>query len=303
MHVLALGSHVAYLIFLAHFLLWPPDRASTNVQSYLRIIGRYEVGLVLFSIANVTFVPFNASFLYWVVLAAFLLPFPSLPQPEDGFFDVLSTVFALHIWGLQIPSPISPLLIYDLPKSIPLAEFVHRSIMGGLTPTLFYFGPALIVSILLLSFSLDGDYVWLVQSLLESTSLGIPAPMETRSVFLVIVFVIASGLVFSIFATTVAVAASSYPFQTSSNTWDRFGAEIGHRSRVVAVSACAMFSEPYLYPPPFNLLHAIFIVPLDFCARMSGRSVGWVKMLDVGLWRLVVLPFSVAAFVVSKVLG
>ncbi|KAF5337255.1 hypothetical protein D9611_003350 [Ephemerocybe angulata] len=297
-HLLALASHLAYLYLLAQFLIDPPGRVIGNLYAF-PISPPWD--LVILTISNLAFVGTPANTLYLVSLSALVLPFPWLPELGDGFFDILLLTFTLHIWTLHRPSFISPLYLTDLSKSVPLAGFVQKS-FNGIFPSLFYFGPAFIISIVLLSISLEDDeYLRSAQTFMSSLSLTMPAPMETRGAFLITAFVVLLGLLFSIFATTVALP-SVRTSATPKNAWDRFGVDTGRWARSVSVFTCSAYDGQYLYPPPFNFLRAVLVVPLDYVVRRLRRSSSWVETLDIYLWRITVLPFLLLAFVVSKVL-
>ena len=300
-HLLALTSHLAYIFLLAHYLLYPPGRVSTDVYTYCQDVHPHSIGLFVFALANALFVPTPYNYLYLTSLASLALPFPGLPQPGDGFFDILLLVFALHILTLHRPFTSSLLYIRELSSSIPLAGFVHRSLIDGLAPSLFYFGVPFVASTVLLSLSLDGDFFRAAAVPFTSLSWAIPAPMETRNTFLGIVLVILLGLFFSIFATTIA-APTARASRTSPSPWDRYGTDIGYWTRSVAVSVCSQYDQPYLYPPPFNVLRLVIVSPLQLLLKWSGQSSDLLKSVDQYVWRFTVLPFLLVAHLVSRVL-
>ncbi|KAJ2928922.1 hypothetical protein H1R20_g8318, partial [Candolleomyces eurysporus] len=187
-HFVAVISKFAYIAFVAHYLIYPPNRVSTDIGSFTQFIGLYEVLLFIFTLSHVLFLPFPSSLPYAAVLAALLLPFPGVAQPGDGFFDVLLLVLAFQVLSLHTTSYINPLFLNPFPESIPLAAFVQQSTTDGTVPSLLYFFPMFIVSTVLLSSSLD-DYYYLnwVGRFLTSLTSAIPAPMETRKMFLAVV--------------------------------------------------------------------------------------------------------------------
>ncbi|KAJ2914236.1 hypothetical protein MD484_g6170, partial [Candolleomyces efflorescens] len=302
-HFIALISKFTYLALLAHYVIYPPGRVSTD-GSLTEFIGPYEEALFIFTLSLGLFLPSPSSLPYVGVLAALVLPSPGLAQPGDGFFDVLLIVLAFQILTLHTTPYINPLFIKPFPASLPLAGFVQQSISDGVAPTLLYFLPLLIVSTLLLSSSLDDYHYfdWFRQTLTSLTSV-IPAPMETRNMFLIIALAVLFGVFFSIFATTVAASSIKASSPASRSYWDRFGVGIGERSRVVAACACDKYGAPYLFPPPFNLLSAILVRPVEFGAKRLGRSLEFAEKLHIWLWRLTVLPFLFVAFVILKVIG
>ncbi|TEB39186.1 hypothetical protein FA13DRAFT_1725160 [Coprinellus micaceus] len=297
-HLLALASHLAYVSLLAHYLLYPPGRVSTDASTYYQDVHPHTTGLFVFALANALFVPTPYNYLYLTSLAALALPFPGLPQPGDGFFDILLFTFSLHILTLHRPFTSSLLYIHELSSSIPRVGFVHRSLVDGVAPSLFYFFLPFVASIVLLSLSLDGDLFRAAVIPFASLSSVIPAPMETRNTFLAIVLVILLGLFFSIFATTATVPTA----RTSQSTWDRYGTDLGYWARTVAVSVCSQYDPPYLYPPPFNLLRLVVVFPLHFLLKWSGQPSDLVKRVDQYVWRFTVLPFLLVAHLVSRVL-
>jgi hypothetical protein len=267
-------------------------------------IGPYEEALFIITFSLALFLPSPSSLPYVGVLAALVLPFPGLAQPGDGFFDVLLIVLAFQTLTLHTTPYINPLFIKAFPASLPLAGFVQQSISDGIAPTMLYFLPLLIISSLLLSSSLDDYHYfdWVKQSLTSLTSV-IPAPMETRNMFLIIALVVLLGVVFSIFATTVAASSLRVSSPAPKSDWDRFGGEIGQRSRAIAACACDRYGAPYIFPPPFNLLSAVLVRPVEFGAKRLGRSLEFAGKLHVWLWRLTVLPFLFVTFAILKVIG
>jgi hypothetical protein len=76
-------------------------------------------------------------------------------------------------------------------------------------------------------------------------------------------------------------------------SWDRYSAAVGLRSRRTFATAVAAYSEPYYFPPPFNLLQVLFV----HLPRLLSQLFGWVESpvterVECALWYLTTGPLT-----------
>jgi hypothetical protein len=76
-------------------------------------------------------------------------------------------------------------------------------------------------------------------------------------------------------------------------SWDRYSAAVGLRSRRTFVTAVAAYSEPYYFPPPFNLLQILFVHLPRFLLELFGWKESPVaEWVECVLWYLTSGPLT-----------
>lgn len=283
---------LGYLCLLASYLLDPPDRVTTQLGHFPRSNNLYLILIMLVPSILSSFLS-SSRFLLAVTLLIFGLTMPTCPQPGDGFFETLLVIFGLHIVLLHLPTIPSPALLRRPSESLPLSIFMVRNITNAL-PAFGFFGPAFVISIVLLSFSLGGHYRLPSKNDIYLLS---AAPIETRWGFMIIAFVISSLWVLGTFMSSLILPT----LDKSDDVWDRYGTVPGKEAKLLMVLACIKFDTPYIFPSPLNMVSLVFITPLEYCRKFSIFDGDFVHRWRVWLWRIFVLPFLVPAYIISRV--
>ncbi|TFK30620.1 hypothetical protein FA15DRAFT_662627 [Coprinopsis marcescibilis] len=300
LHFLTMASHFVYFILLAHYLLHPPDRVTTQLNL---IHGGRHLALLIFLVASVVSRRSADRPLAVVTLLIFSFALPQIPQPGDGYFELLLFITGIYIFRFHLPKVPSLALITPSSRTLPLAIFMLRNMDNTVHSWVFY-GPALFVSVILFSYSMDQDTYFPIPSIPSANTPLLaypPAPSQTRYAFFTIATLTLLILIFNIFISTVIVSVSNSPPATTGG-WDRFGPAIGREARVLAYSACAQFDDTYVFPPPFNVFYITLVAPFEYASRVFGLSERYDRVIRVYVWRVTVLPFLFPVYLISKLL-
>ncbi len=229
------------------------------------------------------------------VAGAFLFTLPSAPFPGDTSYSFLLGALLLHVLLLHIPRTPSPIFLFSPEATLPFATVLWHEFTRTIYPCLLFFLPATILA----SFFLSTALVDSIPHFLGVFTLLEPAPMETRIAFSVLwiilmLFMMISAALLVLFNASF-LSASSQP----ACSWDRYSVAVGLRSRRTFVAAVAAYSEPYYFPPPFNILQILFVrLP-----RLLLRLFGWeespvTERIEGVLWYLTTGPLAFLAVVV-----
>ncbi|KAF8078434.1 hypothetical protein FPV67DRAFT_1465265 [Lyophyllum atratum] len=289
-HFIDWTSHLIFLALLVHYLLYPIEQPHTTKEWLEYQYGAREVLLIIlpFSFAARTWSLANTSSLLAPI--AFLTSLPSAPHPASITFTLLQWAVVLHPLGLNLPEAPSHLFLLRHSYSLPLAVLIKRGLSRILYPLILFFLPLLLLAIYLLSLSLVDTFLKL--SSIEGFSVIItPTPQETRLTFLTFFFAVVLLMFTSLFvmATTTSLA------HTSSDPWDRYSVAVGHAARRIFLGVTASYNGPYVFPPPFNILHILLIRIPQVAARRFAIQIQGLAVVERILWRIIVGPF--AAFV------
>lgn len=234
-----------------------------------------------------------------LAFCAFMLSLPAVPIPGSTAFFILLLAFALQILALHLPIPTSPLLFLDPENALPLASLFSLAIAKTAAPAFRFFLPVFTISFVLLSYSLADTFSLRIMANLEfpipNLSL-IPTPIETRSAFLFILVII-----FISFLSSLAILMNVLPKNCASPTlerWDRYTKPVGLEARRAFIYAVVYHSSPYMFPPPFNLLHFVFVRLPKTVARVIHIDDRYVEDWNKYLWRISVGPLVAAMTVI-----
>jgi hypothetical protein len=291
MHAVDLLLQLGYLALLSYYILRPPERPVVTVNRNL--IGARELFLMIYSIASLLKPPKLPVIPFAFVAGAFLFTLPSAPFPGDTSYSFLLGALLLHVLFLHLPQTPSPIFLFSPEVTLPLATVLWHEFTRTIYPCLLFFLPATTLASFFLSIAL-GDSV--PKFLAVSTP---NYPMEIRIAFLVLWIIL---LFLMTISATLLVLFSTFFLSTSSQpvcSWDRYSVGVGLRSRKTFVAAVAAYSEPYYFPPPFNILQ-IFFVHLP---RLLLRLFGWsefpvTEQVEGILWYLTTAPVTFVVVVV-----
>lgn len=276
---------VAYLVLLAHYLLWPPPRPILS-NLYLTI-GIRGILITIYAVANVCRLAHNLipSF---IAAFAFLATLPSAPYPGGFAYALLLTAFILHILLLHIPRTPTPFLLFRPDSVLPLAELITSEFALTLRPAFLFWLPGLLVTLYLLSMSLVDDLPYLPPFHLNELRTFVNAtasPMETRQAFLALAIIMLVLIIFSTIITILYGASLRASTQTPLDAWERYSKPVGARARQCFIGALALYASPHTFPPPFNLLQLVFVhIPVSVLHLRGVRELRAARMLESVLW-------------------
>lgn len=303
LHFATMGMQLAYLGLLTYYLLFPPEQVTTPAvpRWYVPQYTRVTVFLA-FLVSNALSSLASARPLLLATVVIFGCTLPTGPKPGDGFFEGLLVIFGLHILLLHLPGTPSLALILSPSTALPLSMFMVRNVANVL-PAYGFFGPALVLSIALLSKSLEDPYLRIDEaSLQQAMVMSIrPSPYQTRWALFFIAAVMCVLWLLSTFMASIIVPTFDRS-ETPVNIWDRYGEPIGKKARAIAILACTTYDTPYIFYPPFSLLYFVFIAPFEYGSRLLGSNGAWVQRWRMYLWRITVLPTLLPVFLLSKLL-
>lgn len=218
-----------------------------------------------------------------LVPLSFLTALPSVPLPGSASFSILLWVFVAHILRLHLPHYPSPLFLFSHRRTLPLANFLSGGLSRIIFPPVLFFLPALLVASFLVSISMAD--VFLQTFLLNIPS---PSPMETRIAFLYLFAAIIFLLNSSFFVLATTLFSSS---QKDMDSWDQYSTEVGHMARMALIDTITPYAGLYVFPPPFNIIHLLFIRIPRSVTLLLGAGAMWGGVAEKTLWRVIVGPF------------
>ncbi|KAG5644719.1 hypothetical protein DXG03_007848, partial [Asterophora parasitica] len=274
-------AHLAFLVLLVRYLLYPIEQPHTLVGGLEYQWGAREAFLVLLPLSFAARSRTLASIGSLLVTLAFLASLPSVPHPDSASFTLLQWAATLLPLGLNLPQAPSHLFLLQHSNSLPLAIVVTQG-LSRLLPVIVSFLPLLLLATYLLSLSLVDAFF---RTLSDQFS---PTPMETRFTFLCLFLIVVSLLVASIFV----LATSTSSGQVSQDPWERYSPSTGESARRAFLRATTSYIGPYPFPAPFNLLHILLIGLARDVARQFRVRIPGLEVAERILWRVVVGPFS-----------
>ena len=292
-HAVDILLQLVYLALLSDYILFPPGRAiiTTTPDSPTA----KEIFLMTYSTASFFRPPTFLVAPFVLVSGAFFFSLPHNPLPGDASYSILLCALLLHVLLLHLPRTPSPNFLVSPEVTLPLATLLWHEFTRTLYPGVLFYLPATLLTSFFLSVALE-DSIPRFPTL--STFTG-PAPMEARVTFtllwgMVISFMIASSVLLVLFSASL-LPISPQPV----SPWDRYTASVGIRSRRIFATAVAVYSVPYYFPPPFNLLQILFVHIPRRLLRLFGRKESpVVERVEGILWGLTtgLLAFIVAGF-------
>ncbi len=287
MHAVDILLQLSYLALLSDYILRPPEHPVVTTNRDL--IGAREVLLMVYSIASLLRPPMLPAAPFAFVAGAFIFTIPSTPFPGDTSYSFLLGALLLHVLLLHLPQTPSPIFLFSPEVTLPLAAVLWHEFTRTIYPCLLFFLPATTLASLFLSTALEDSIPQFprVLTLLE------PAPMENRIAFSLLWITL---VLFMMISATLLVIFNASFLSTSFQpvcSWDRYSVAVGLRSRRTFVTAVAAYSEPYYFPPPFNLLQILFVhIP-----RLLLRLFGWkespaTEQMEGVLWYLTTWPLT-----------
>ena len=287
MHAVDILLQLSYLALLSDYILRPPERPV--VITNRNPIGAREILLMIYSIASLLRPPRLPVAPFAFVTGAFLFTLPSAPFPGNTSYSFLLGALLLHVLLLHLPRTPSPIFLFSPEVTLPLATVLWHEFTRMIYPCILFFLPATILASFFLSIALEDSIPQfpVVLTLLE------PAPMEIRIAFSVLWIIL---MLLMIMSATLLVLFSASFLSTSSRpacSWDRYSVAVGLRSRRTFVTAVAAYSEPYYFPPPFNLLQVLFV----HLPRLLLQLFGWkespvTEQIEGVLWYLSTGPLT-----------
>jgi hypothetical protein len=293
MHAVDILLQLSYLALLSHYILRPPERPVVTTNRNL--IGAREVLLMIYSIASLLRPPKLPVAPFAFVAGAFLFTLSSAPFPGDTSYSFLLGALLLHVLLLHLPRTPSPIFLFSPKVTLPLATVLWHEFTRTIYPCLLFFLPATILASFFLSIALEDS----IPHFLGVFTLLEPAPMEIRLVFSFLWIIL---MLFMMISAALLVLFNASFLSTSSQpvcSWDRYSVAVGLRSRRTFVAAVAAYSEPYYFPPPFNLLQIVFV----HLPRLLLRLFGWkeslvTEQIEGVLWYLTAGPLTFVVVVV-----
>lgn len=284
-HLVELTIYLSYIAILAHYALSPSDKPLEAEYSHLSIRA---ILLMVYAFTRLCqpWTLFTGPFL--LVLIAFLAALPFAPSAEDISYGVILLALSLHILQLQLPYPPGPLHLFPADQALPVAILIWHGVSRVFLPVVIFFLPALVLALFLLSTSLSDT---LFQPFVLLTL--VPSPMEARTVFLVLL-----ALLFILLLCSLFVLALVYPSVTFGpsvvSTWDRYSRSIGIEARRNFARTVVLYSTPYKFVPPFNVLElTLLLLPATVLRFVSQKHKDfWLAGPRRTLWRAVVGPFG-----------
>ncbi|KAI0348603.1 hypothetical protein BDW22DRAFT_1350839 [Trametopsis cervina] len=279
LHSLDLLLNLVYIWLLCLFALSPPPQGSEaspqplTLQAWLLIVYSLSQALRQWSILSVP---------YWLAFSAALLSGTSTMLFQDIGYSLLLCALSIQILQLHLTFSPSPMFLFPAAYTLPLATVLWHGVSRIFFPVTVFFLPALLLTIFLLSVSL-GDVLPFL-----STASNVASPLEMRSA-LAILFVILFALLICSLVILILVYPSTSSRSPPVSAWDRYSDSIGENARRVFARSVVFYSSPYLFLPPFNLLHILFVrlpglISSTFCKH--SRAEAWT--LERVLWRLTV---------------
>ena len=229
------------------------------------------------------------------VAGAFIFTLPSAPLPGDTSYSSLLGALLFHVLLLHLPQTPSPIFLFSPEVTLPLATVLWHEFTRAIYPCLLFFLPATILASFFLSIALEDS----IPHFLGIFTLLEPAPMEIRMAFSVLWIIL---VLFTMISAVLLVLFNASFISTSSQpvcSWDRYFVAVGLRSRRTFVAAVVAYSEPYYFPPPFNLLQILFV----HLPRLLLRLFGWkgspvTEQIEGVLWYLTTGPLTFVVVVV-----
>ncbi|KAH8988818.1 RNI-like protein, partial [Lactarius akahatsu] len=284
----SLLSHKLVILSLLH--TWTHGKAFTPAGSLSRrVLQRFtsnsptakQVFLMIYSTASLLRPPMFLVAPFVLVAGAFFFSLPHNPLPGDTSYSVLLCALFLHVLLLHLPRTPSPNFLVSPEVTLPLATLLWHEFTRTLYPGVLFYLPATLLASFYLSVALE-DSVPHFPTL--STLAGL-APMEARVTFTLLWGMLVSFMIVSS-ALLVLFSASLLPitFQPVC-PWDRYSVVVGLRSRRIFATAVAAYSVPYYFPPPFNLLHILFVhVPRRLLQPFGRKESPIVEQVEGILW-------------------
>lgn len=293
MHAVDVLLQLGYLALLSYYILRPPERPVVTANRIL--IGVREVLLMIYSIASLLRPPKLPVVPFAFVAGAFLFTLSSVPFPGDTSYSFLLGALLLHVLLLHLPQTPSPIFLFSPKVTLPLATVLWHEFTRTIYPCLLFFLPATILASFFLSIALEDS----IPHFLGVFTLLEPAPMEIRMAFTVLWVIL---MLFIVVSAALLVLFNASFLSTSSQpicSWDRYSVAVGLRSRRTFVTAVATYSEPYYFPPPFNVLQTLFV----HLPRLLLRLFGWkespvTEQIEGVLWYLTTGPLTFVVVII-----
>ena len=296
MHAVDILLQLGYLALLSYYILRPPERpvVTTNRNS----VGARELLLIIYSIASLLRPPKFPVAPFAFVAGAFLFTLSSSPFPGDASYSFLLCALLLHVLLLHLPQTPSPIFLFSPEATLPLATALWHEFTRTIYPCLLFFLPATILASFYLSIALADSF----PHFLGVFTLSEPAPMEIRIAFVVLWIIL---MLFMMISAALLVLFSASFLSTSSQvsqsvcSWDRYSVAVGLRSRRTFAAAVAAYSEPYYFPPPFNILQILFVRLPRLLLRLFGwKDIPFTEQIEGVLWYLTTGPLTFVVVVV-----
>ncbi|KIL70649.1 hypothetical protein M378DRAFT_155588 [Amanita muscaria Koide BX008] len=273
--ILHLADVIADFVFLGlvvHLLNNPPV--------FPQRIAAREVALAILTLTGLCR-PRAAHKVSFIISAlAFLISIPDYPLRGQTPFLLLTTSMAVHVVELHLARYPSPLYLFPVEWSLPLAVYLGKRLAQGIIPVVLYLFPVFLFSSYLLSTSLADNF--------SSLQRLAPAPFETRVAFLIFA---CSVIVTAALCTIILTTLDSYKVVT--DRWDRYSSEVGHDARALWFRTIVTYSNPDTFPSPLTFFHTL---------QFFGTSSQAMKRVRVFVRRLFVGPFALLIYLVCVLL-
>ncbi|CCM00955.1 uncharacterized protein FIBRA_03002 [Fibroporia radiculosa] len=285
LHAVDLLFYMGYLVLFAYFLVFPRTGYSHSIQER-SAPDVQEILLIVYTVSTLFQPPSGKLVPSVLVLLAFLSHLPYSPSPNDFAYGVLLFAFAWNVVGLHLPQHPSPLYLLPLSRILPLAVLVWHGVSRVFAPVVVFFLPALLVSLFLLSTSLSDVF-------LQGLTIGslVPAPIESRVLFLILISVLLILLLCSLVMLVLVYPALLSKIPPS--PWDQYSETIGLEARSVFIRLVLTYAEPYSFRPPFSLVQALVRMPITLASFVGRRKQDHrADKVERVVWRIVVAPLA-----------
>jgi hypothetical protein len=213
--------------------------------------------VIVYALATIVKRPISINSLLALVSIVLFTALILNPESTPAMLSLVILIVAMHAVQLQIvahPTPPSPLLLLSPKQTILLSSLIMHKLWGAVIPTVLYFGPITILSIILLSLSLQNIPYPIL--LYPGDSLD-ASPYASRLFFssIFMILLIAAILLFCL------LFGGSYQAISYSATgrWDVYGADVGDEAKRKWSMAVAYWSSGQgRFSPPLNLLALIY---------------------------------------------
>jgi len=251
-------SVLFYLVFLGTLVrisLFPSISAfiSANLGATV-YTWLYAFGTILqvFSLAS-----FPAALVFAIITAEFIWPTSSPLALHMILLALL--VYAVYLQLVPIPSISSPLIIVAPRQTLILSSVLMRKATNAILLPLMFFGPLMIVSLIVLSISLQGIPPPATSILSNSITEGKWSPYPTR-LFYAILFLMLCCMGLLLFYTVLSSEQTTHG-QNDTEIWNGYGSAVACSSKNRWAQIVAHWStSKATFPPPLNIFYIVYKV-------------------------------------------
>ncbi|CAE6526411.1 unnamed protein product [Rhizoctonia solani] len=278
-HAITITFRLAFLIILAHLLLYPPQSGLPGAREYI---------LLFYCALAFLDSPRFGSWPFILIAAALLYSLPSSPAPDGSFRSLMLLSFVGLLVDLHVASPPTPLLLFQPSNTLPFAVYIRTIFAQTVTPTLAFFAPVLLALMMFLSLSVADPFnpPWIsLAAMGPADPKPHPTPYTTRiTIFTFLLFILGS---IPFFITSLVLLPSRHRTDKKED-WDTYGTLTGVRARRAFVRALVTYAQPEYFPAPLNIARIIWVTGPRIVLEVLGRpraSEWWAETVATWVWR------------------